>query len=79
MADDAPPPEKAAPSVKGMILDALEGAGGVEYLTEQAKSNAPAFMQLVGKIMPLQVTGENGVPLQFHVVNYADADKKSGE
>ncbi len=67
--------EASAPSVKGLILDALQSAGGVEYLTEHAKSNAPAFMQLVGKVLPLQVTGENGAPLQFHVVNYADAAK----
>ena len=35
-----------------MILAALNGVGGKEYLIQQAKSNPVAFMALVGKIVP---------------------------
>jgi len=37
-----------------------EGAGLVEYLKIQAIENPAPFMSLLGKILPLQVTGENG-------------------
>jgi len=35
-----------------MILEALDGAGGVDYLTKQAKANPAAFLSLVGKLLP---------------------------
>ncbi len=52
--------------VKQMILDALEGAGGVEYLIERASDprTASAFLTLVGKVLPLQVSGVDGQPIQ---------------
>lgn len=43
-----------------MILQALNGAGGAKYLQGQAKQNPAAFMGLVGKILPTQVTGVPG-------------------
>lgn len=57
---------KTTREVKEMILQALEGAGGVKYLTERAKDprTASAFLTLVGKVLPLQVTGEDGGPVQ---------------
>jgi len=50
-------------ALKDMILEALHGAGGVEYLKRQAKDNPGPFLSLVGKVLPLQVTGENGGPI----------------
>lgn len=50
-------------SVKMMIIDALEKSGGMEYLARQAEANPPAFMSLVGKVLPLQITGEDGGPV----------------
>lgn len=41
--------------LKDMILQALDGAGGAEYLQKQATENPAAFMTLVGKVLPLQV------------------------
>jgi hypothetical protein len=35
-----------------MVLEALERAGGVAYLTRQAKANPTAFLGLVGKLLP---------------------------
>lgn len=50
--------------LKEMILEALDGAGGVEYLQERANDprTASAFLTLVGKVLPMTVqgTGEGG-------------------
>lgn len=53
-------PNKKSAHLKEMILNALDKAGGVEYLAEQARESPSAFLALVGKVLPLQVTGENG-------------------
>ncbi len=52
--------------IREMIAQALDEAGGVDYLVERAKDprTAAAFLGLVGKVMPVQVTGENGGPVQ---------------
>lgn len=66
---------KATKELKDMILQALDGAGGVEYL--QARANDPktaaAFLGLVGKVLPMQVTGEGGGPLVVEVVRFGAA------
>jgi hypothetical protein len=46
-------PNKVTGAVKDMVREALERAGGVEYLAKQAKENPTAFMTLVGKLVPL--------------------------
>jgi hypothetical protein len=54
----------------------LADAGGVKYLKESAKSNPAAFMALVGKVLPLQVTGANGGPIeQVVAVGLSEAAK----
>jgi hypothetical protein len=57
---------KTTREVKEMVLQALEGAGGVEYLIQRASDprTASAFLTLVGKVLPLQVTGADGGPVQ---------------
>ena len=47
---------KLTMQVKEMILAALDKAGGIEYLAHQADENPSAFLSLVGKVLPLQVT-----------------------
>jgi len=49
--------------VKAMILGALSAAGGQAYLQRQADENPSAFMTLVGKCMPKEITGADGKPL----------------
>ena len=51
--------------VKEMILTALSAAGGAEYLQKRANDprTAAAFLVLVGKVLPLQITGEGGGPV----------------
>ena len=43
-----------------MILAALDAVGGAEYLRRQAKKNPVAFMSLLGKLLPTQMTGKDG-------------------
>ena len=45
-------------TVKEMILAALENVGGLKYLEEQAKLNPVAFLTLVGKLLPLELSGK---------------------
>ena len=53
-------PNKFNADVKAMILEALHGAGGPAYLQQQSQENPGPFMALVGKVLPMQVTGEGG-------------------
>ena len=56
-------PNKVTTDLKEMILGALAAAGGLSYLQAQAGSNPNAFLTLVGKVLPLQVTGKDGQDL----------------
>ena len=62
-------PNKNTAAIKDMILEALNGAGGVDYLQDRAKDprTAAAFLGLVGKVLPMQVTGENGQPVKIAI------------
>jgi hypothetical protein len=50
-------PNKFTKGVREMVLEALDRAGGIKYLIRQADENPVAFMGLIGKMLPLQVTG----------------------
>jgi len=68
--------------IKGMILEALNMAGGADYLMQQSKANPSAFMVLVGKVLPLQLTGANGGPVEMIVTGVRRAiedDDQVGE
>lgn len=56
-------PNKVTGDVRAMVNQALAQAGGVKYLAEQAKSNPSAFLSLVGRVIPKEVTGPGGAPL----------------
>lgn len=59
-------PNKVTVEVKAMVLAALDGAGGVDYLIQRASDprTASAFLTLVGKVIPTQITGDGGGPVQ---------------
>jgi hypothetical protein len=57
-------PNKIHGEVKSMILEALEKAGGVDYLADRAKDTPTAFMALLGRVLPMQMTGEDGGPVK---------------
>ena len=58
-------PNKITRDLKEMILGALDGAGGVDYLIEQSQKNPGAFLTLIGKVLPLQVTGTDNGPVMI--------------
>lgn len=65
-------PNKTTALLKDAILKAAEQAGGedgmIGYLQKQATENPGPFMSLLGKVLPMQVTGEDGGALQI-VIN----------
>lgn len=69
-------PNKVTGQLKEMILQALDESGGVKYLKKQAVKNPTAFLSLVGKVLPLQVTGDDGGPLVVEVVRFADTNPR---
>ena len=56
---------KTTAQLKDMVLQALAESGGVDYLKQTAIEHPAAFMTLLGKVLPLQVTGESGGPIQL--------------
>lgn len=58
-------PNKNTKAIKDMVLAALDGAGGVDYLIERAHDarTASAFLGLVGKVLPTQIAGDPANPL----------------
>jgi hypothetical protein len=61
-------PNKHTAAIKDMIVQALHGVGGVEYLQRQANENPVAFMALISKVMPLQVSSDRDNPVTTHNV-----------
>ena len=62
-------PNKQTALIKDAIIEAAEKAGGpngmVGYLQRQADENPTAFLGLLGKIIPMQVTGDPDAPIQI--------------
>lgn len=63
-------PAKATAELKDMILKALDESGGVRYLVDRAKDprTASAFLSLIGKVLPMQVTGDPENPVGITVI-----------
>ncbi len=53
-----------------MILGALAEGGGQAWLVEQMSVSPAAFLTLIGKVLPLQVTGATGGALVIELVRY---------
>jgi len=49
-------PNKTTKELKDMILGALSDVGGQAYLARQAEENPGAFMGLIGRVLPKDVT-----------------------
>ena len=70
---------KMTRALKDMILQALDDAGGQQYLVEQAHKNPTAFMTLLGKVLPLQVASSEDGPLRITLVRYGcESDVQQG-
>jgi len=65
-------PNKNTKALKDMILGALSKAGGEKYLLEQSRTNPNGFLALVGKVLPMTVTGEGtGGSIVVEIVKFA--------
>jgi hypothetical protein len=64
-------PNKTTALLKDAILKAAENAGGkdglIGYLQVQATANPGPFMALLGKVLPMQVTGADGGAVQITI------------
>jgi hypothetical protein len=71
-------PNKNTTLLKDAILAAATQAGGKEglvgYLAKQATENPQSFLPLLGKVLPLQLAGDDGGPLQIVIKRLSDAD-----
>lgn len=64
-------PNKTTALLKDAILRAAEDAGNgdiVAYLSAQAVANPGPFMALLGKVLPMQVTGLDGNAIEVSVI-----------
>jgi len=62
---------KDSADIRALVIGALQDVGGRDYLAARALDQPVAFMNLIGKVMPTQITGENGGAL---VVDFRWAD-----
>lgn len=73
-------PNKTTALLKDAIIRAAEAAGEdqngknglVGYCTFLAKDEPKAFAQLLGKVLPMQITGEGDGSLKIEVVRFSD-------
>jgi hypothetical protein len=63
---------KETADIKVMVIEALRQVGGVDYLAARALDTPTSFLALLGRVLPLQVTGENGAPIAYSF-RWADA------
>ena len=64
---------KTTALLKDAILKAATDAGAGDmsvYLKKQAKDNPGPFMALLGKVLPMQITGDKDSPLQVVVQKF---------
>jgi hypothetical protein len=63
-------PNKTTALLKDAILKAATDAGKGDmaaYLEKQALENPGPFMALLGKVLPMQITGENDGPVKLEI------------
>lgn len=58
---------KQSELIRDMVAAALDDAGGVKYLAGVAATHPAAFLSLVGKVLPIQVTGKDGESLKLEL------------
>lgn len=69
-------PNKITSDIRNMIREALDSAGGMDYLKRQANENPVAFMGLIGKIIPKEVETTITGSVQGINVSFVDPTPK---
>lgn len=67
-------PNRLTADVRSMVLAALEGAGGKDYLQRQAVENPNAFLSLLAKTMPTKIVGDAENPVGMIVAQRVELD-----
>ena|SRR5947209_12409397 len=62
-------PNRHTASIKQMILNALEAAGGEKYLTRCAVENPAPFLALLGRILPTQQEHSGSVAMGLEAID----------
>lgn len=70
---------KITGELKAMVLQALEQEGGVDYLRWASREQPASFLTLLGKILPMQVTGSDGNAVTIQVVTGIARSHEPGE
>lgn len=73
-------PNKTTALLKEAIIRAAEAVGEdgkgrgklTGYCTFLAKEEPKAFAQLLGKVLPMQIAGDDGGPVVLEIVRFAD-------
>lgn len=68
-------------ALREMILQALDDqpGGGIEYLKLQAMENPASFMTLLGKVLPMQLTGDAANPVVVTRIELVPMSDDSGK
>lgn len=66
-------PNKATKALKDAVLGAFDEVGGQSYLATVAREDPRTFCALLGKVLPMQVTGEGAGPIKV-VIQGSDAN-----
>lgn len=53
--------------IKEAVLNAFGRVGGEDYLVKVANADRKTFTALVGRLLPTQLTGKDGAPLELLV------------
>jgi len=72
-------PNKLNASVKAAIEEAFHRAGGVEYLVKLAKEDKRTFAMLLGKVIPMQLSGDPDNPVFPPKIEIVIVDPKAGK
>lgn len=72
--------DKGNALIRDMLGKALDELGGHEYLVSCGRDprTKAAFLGLIGKLLPMQVTGEGGGPIKFAKVERTIVDPAKG-
>jgi hypothetical protein len=70
-------PNKIPRSIREAILASFDRVGGEDYLARQSEENPVAYMSLLGKVLPMQITGEGGGSVQVEVVKRVIVDARN--
>jgi hypothetical protein len=65
-------PNKVTRSLKEDILEAFLKVGGADYLVGKARENPTAFMSLLGRVLPTELSGEQRQDIIVRIMRFGD-------